>query len=257
MLLALDIGNSAVNAGLFEGADLIQGVSLDPPDPAPGPRDADPWRDVFASLLDDATIDRIGLASVVPARTKAVTRALQTLTSASVTSVHPEMDLPFVLDYETPHTLGTDRLAAAAAGWVEYGREERRSVLVVDAGTAVNYEVIHRNGIYQGGAIGAGPLLLRRALRTGTAQLPDIPLTLPDRPVGQSTQTALQNGIMWGLLDSVRGMTSRLAQSLPDTPVLVLTGGWSPFLTDHLDRGGHHASHLVLQGVRLLTVMNC
>ncbi len=256
MLLALDIGNSAVNAGLFESDELIRVASLDPFDPASEPRETDHWRDAFASLLEDATIDRVGLASVAPARTEAVTSALQTLTRAPLTSVHPEMDLPFVLEYETPNTLGTDRLAAAAAGWVQYGREEPRSVLVVDAGTAVNYEVIHRNGTYRGGAIGAGPDLLRRALRTGTAQLPDVPLTLPGQPEGRSTQTALQSGIMWGLLDSVRGMTNRLAQPLPDTPVLVLTGGWGSLLTEHLDRAPRHAPDLVLRGVRLLTLRN-
>lgn len=256
MLLALDIGNSAVKAGLFEDDELTRIESFDPPAPTSETREPDYWHDALAPLLDEVTIDRIGLASVVPGRTKAVTTALQSLTGAPVVSVQPHMDLPFVLEYDTPETLGTDRLAAAAAGWVHHGRAVRRSVLVVDAGTAVNYEVIHRNGTYRGGAIGAGPILLRGALRTGTAQLPDVPLTLPDQPGGQSTQAALQSGIMWGLLDSVHGMTKRLAQPLPDSPRLVLTGGWSPFLADHLDPETHHAPHLVLQGIQILTTMN-
>jgi len=187
--------------------------------------------------------------------TETVTSALRTFTNAPITPVRPSMDLPFELDYDTPDTLGNDRLAAATAGWVQYGRDAAKSVLVVDAGTAVNYEVIHRDGIYQGGTIDAGPVLVRQALRAGTAQLPEVPLTLPDTPVGSSTQTALQSGIMWGLLDSVRGMRTRLAQTLPDTPRLILTGGWSALLTDHLDEA-HHAPHLVLRGVRLLTVRN-
>jgi type III pantothenate kinase len=164
------------------------------------------------------------------------------------------MPLPFNLGYDTPDTLGVDRLAAAAAGWVHYGQADSRSVLVIDAGTAVNYEVIHREGRYEGGAIGAGPVLLQQALRTGTAQLPDVPLTLPtDTAVGRSTQTALQSGIMWGLVDSVRGMCDRLAPSLPDAPRRVLTGGWGALLAEHLD-DTHHAPHLILHGVRLLTL---
>ena len=91
----------------------------------------------------------------------------------------------------------------------------------MDAGTAVNYEVVHRDGIYQGGAIGAGPALVQEALRGDTAQLPDVSLSLPEAPVGQSTQTALQSGVVWGLIESVRGMHTRLAQSLPTRP------GWS------------------------------
>ena len=252
MLLTLDIGNSAVKTGLFEGETLVRVESIAPPEAEPEARS---WQEALASALDDATIDRIGLVSVVPARTEAVTSALRVLTSAPITAVRPDMDLPFELDYDTPDTLGNDRLAAAAAGWVQYGRDGPRSVLVVDAGTAVNYEVIHRDGRYQGGAIDAGPVLVRQSLRTGTAQLPEVPLSLPETPVGASTQTALQSGIMWGLVESVRGMRTRLAQTLPDTPRLILTGGWSALLTDHLDEA-HHAPHLVLHGVRLLTIQD-
>jgi len=255
MLLTLDLGNSAVKTGLFEGETLVRVESIAPSDAATTEQQTAHWSEAFAPLFNDATIDRIGLVSVVPARTEAVTGALRSFTGAPITVVRPDMDLPFALDYDTPDTLGTDRLAAAAAGWVRYGRDASKSVLVVDAGTAVNYEVIHRDGIYQGGAIDAGPALVRQALRTGTAQLPEVPLTLPDTPVGQSTQTALQSGIMWGLVESVRGMRTRLAQSLPDSPQLVLTGGWSALLTDHLDKA-HHAPHLALWGVRLLTIRN-
>lgn len=256
MLLALDIGNSAVKAGLFDGETLTWQASLSPPDPSSATSEDSHWRDALAPHLHDQTIDRIGLASVVPERTDLVTSAVQSLTDAPVTLIHSEMAVPFVLDYDTPTTLGVDRLAAAAAGWVYHGRDRPRSVLVVDAGTAVNCEVIHRDGLYLGGAIGVGPALSREALRRGTAQLPDIPLTLPKQPIGQSTQTALQSGIVGGLIDSVRGMTDRLARPLPDMPRLVLTGGWSSLLTDHLDAEVQHAPHLVLRGVRLLTAMN-
>lgn len=256
MLLALDLGNSTVKAGLFENDELIRVASIDLPKTSSGEQNVRHWQEALTSFLDGCAIDRTGFVSVVPARTEAVMRAVQPLAGGPVTSVHPGMTLPFELDYETPDTLGSDRLAAAAAGWVHYGRDEPQSVLVVDAGTAVNYEVIHRDGIYQGGAIAAGPALVREALRAGTAQLPDVPLTPPDSHVGQSTQTALQSGIMGGLLDSVHGMTDRLAQPLPDSPQLVLTGGWSGLLADHFDADAQHAPHLVLQGVRLLTTMN-
>jgi type III pantothenate kinase len=257
MLLALDIGNSAVKAGLFEDGTLTWQASFSSPRPSStGPDNDAHWRDTFAPHLSDPEIDRVGLASVVPARTGRVVSAVQSLTDALVTRVRPEMELPLILDYDTPDTLGADRLAAAAAGWAHYGRARPQSVLVVDAGTAVNCEVIHRDGRYLGGTIGPGPALSREALRRGTAQLPEVPLSLPDRPVGRSTQTALQSGIVGGLLDSVRGTTDRLAQSLPDSPRLVLTGGWSTLLTRHLNAEAWHAPHLVLRGTRLLTSMN-
>ena len=253
MLLALDIGNSAVKGGLFDDDTLVEVFSVEPTPALSGAEASAAWADALAPHLDGHAVDRIGLVSVVPAATTSVTEALSTLTEAPTTLLRTDMDLPFTLAYETPDTLGVDRLAAAAAGWMQYGRPNSRSVLVVDTGTAVTYEVIHRDGVYEGGAIGAGPALMRNALQAGTAQLPDVPLTLPTDPVGRSTTSALQSGIMWSLVDSVRGMTDRLAAKLPDAPRLVLTGGWSALLAEHLDRVDVHAPHLVLEGARLLT----
>jgi type III pantothenate kinase len=240
-----------VKGALFEGAtpDRIFSVSADADTP-------DAWGAALAPHLGDAAIDAVGIASVVPARADAVTTALGARTDAPVTRIRPALALPFELAYETPDTLGADRLAAAAAGWRQFGAPGPRSVIVVDAGTAVTCEVVHREGAYRGGTIAAGPALTRRALRAGTAQLPDVPLTLPDDPVGRSTRAALQSGIMWGLVDGVRGMTDRLAAALPDAPVVVLTGGWGGLLADHLGRADHHRPHLVLEGVRLLATAN-
>jgi type III pantothenate kinase len=248
VFLAIDVGNSAVKGGLFDGTELGHVFSV-----SAGADGA--WADALAPHLGDVSVEGVGIASVVPETTEAVTDALRRYTDASPVHVRPTMPLPFRLDYETPDTLGMDRLAAAAAGWTQYGRraDPARSVIVVDAGTAVTGEVVHRDGIYQGGVIAAGPALVRRALRGGTAQLPEVLLELPADPVGDSTQSAIQSGIMWGFVDLVRGMTDRLAGTLPDEPIVVLTGGWSALLADHLDAVNAVTPHLVLEGVHVLT----
>ena len=254
MLLTLDVGNSAVKGGLFDESECthVFSVSVDTTESsAQSPETA--WREALATHLPDAAIEQVGLASVVPSTADAVTHALADLTDAPVVRIRPTLPLPFELAYETPDTLGTDRLAAAAGGWAQFGRSASspRSVIVVDAGTAVTCEVVHRDGVYQGGTIAAGPALARQALQSGTAQLPAVPLDLPNDPVGRSTQTALQSGIMWSLVDSVQGMTDRLATTLPDDPQVAVTGGWGSLLTNHLDVA-FHAPHLVLHGIRIL-----
>ena len=251
MFLAIDVGNSAVKGGLYEGAERVRVFTV-----ATGAVDetAAAWRTALAPHLDGAAIEQVGLSSVVPATTERVTAALREHADVTPTLVRPTMPLPFRLDYETPETLGGDRLAAAAAGWAQHGRVATppRSVLIVDAGTAVTCEVVRRDGVYAGGVIAAGPALTQRALAAGTAQLPDVPLALPDGPVGRSTQGALQSGIMWGVVDLVQGMLARLGDDLPDTPLVVLTGGWSGLLAEHLDRVDATNPHLVLDGVRVL-----
>jgi type III pantothenate kinase len=251
MFLALDIGNSAVKGGLFDNAALERVFTV-PIDAGDGTAAA--WAAALRPHLEGETVTQVGLSSVVPATADAVAAALRQTPGAPLTRVRPTMPLPFRLDYETPDTLGADRLAAAAAGWARYGRAAAppRSVLVVDAGTAVTGEVVHREGVYRGGVIAAGPALVRRALQTGTAQLPDVPLALPDDPVGRSTTTALQSGIMWGLVDAVDGMIGRLAATLPDAPVVAATGGWAELLAEHVDPVDHTAPDLVLDGVRVL-----
>jgi len=252
MVLVLDVGNSVLKGGIFDKSTLTDVFTISiGPDGSPQSEESETWRQVLARHMDPDGVERIGLASVVPSVSASVIEAVETATGAPCTLVQPDVPLPFDLEYETPETLGADRLAAAAAGWVQFGRPGEHSVLVVDAGTAVTYEVIHREGIYQGGAIAAGPGLIRTALRSETAQLPEAPHSVPASSVGRSTETALQSGIMWSVVDSIRGMTDRLADTLPDTPTLVQTGGWSRRLLDHLPYD-HHAPHLVLHGIRTL-----
>lgn len=269
MWLVLDIGNSMVKGGLFDGEALRHVFHLDAlpaDDPSEGATAA--WMRALRHAMDGADVDRVGISSVVPDTLLVAEEAARRLTGAPIHTVHTGMRLPFALAYETPQTLGTDRLAAAAAAWLRYGAgsgapgsadepdQGAQSVIAIDAGTAVTYEVIDRSGVYRGGAIAAGPVLMQRALRTGTAQLPTIPLTFPDDVIGRSTREAMQSGLMWSFVDSVQGMVARLSARLDDTPVVVVTGGWGDLLHQHLDAADYIEPHLVLYGVRDLLALN-
>ena len=250
MELVLDIGNSAIKGGFFEQERLVRTfrISLDL-------AAAGPWEATFGEHLEKATPVRAGLVSVVPAVTARIREVLLHKAGVMPTVIGPETPLPFQLAYTTPHTLGADRLAAAAAAWTLYGTGTDgtpRSVVALDAGTAVTYDVVDRSGVFRGGPIGAGPDLIRRALHQGTAQLPAVPLELPEEVIGRSTQEALQSGLMYGFLDSVNGMLSRIRSRLNEAPYVVATGGWSPLLHSHTSGINRVAPHLVLHGVRIL-----
>jgi type III pantothenate kinase len=249
MWLVLDIGNSAIKGGFFEKDHFHSPFRIDLDRTAP----VAVWQAALQTEINHRHIERVGIASVVPE----MTMRLETLFESKGTPVeviHHQMQLPFTLAYETPHTIGTDRLAAATAAWTRYGLADAtipRAVVALDAGTACTCEVIDRTGIYRGGAISAGPAQLRDALTRGTAQLPAVPLVLPPSPIGRSTKEALQAGIMYPFLDGVGGLLARIDAELGEKPIVVATGGWSASLADQLDID-HLEPHLVLHGIEVL-----
>ncbi len=254
MWLTLDIGNSAVKGGFFDEDRLY--------DPFRVPLHQDgtpmPWEATLETYLLDHPLTRVGLTSVVPAVTPRAAALVHRVSAVKTEIIDHQNHLPFTLAYETPETLGTDRLAAAAAAWVLFGRHEDgtpRPVVALDAGTAITYEVVDQQGVFRGGTIGAGPRLIRETLARDTAQLPAVTLTLPSSPIGGSTHHALQAGIMYAFLDSVRGMLGRISDALGERPFVVATGGWSEFLNIHLDTIDHTEPHLVLHGIRVLMTL--
>ncbi len=254
MWLTLDIGNSSAKGGLFDGPHLAHTFRL--PLTRLDPEEA--WDAALREELGGVRVERAGIASVVPSVTEMVQRVVTHETGAPVLVVRPSLRMPFTLAYETPHTLGIDRLAAATAAWTRFGQgpDGPRSVVALDAGTAVTYDVVERTGVFLGGPIGAGPRLILRSLSTGTAQLPEVPLDIPEEVIGRSTREALQSGIMYGFLDGVGGMLARIRARLGHRPVVVATGGWGPCLHENVAAVDHVDLHLVLEGVRVLLTLN-
>lgn len=249
MWLTLDIGNSSIKGGLFDGARLERTFRLVPQENA-RPEDV---AALLAPHLDGVTVSRAGICSVVPDRTPAVAAAVARAAGVEPLLIHAGMPLPFELAYGTPHTLGADRLAAAAAAWVLFGpANPGRAVVVVDAGTAVTYEIIESRGRYVGGAIAPGPDLLQAALHHRTAQLPFVPLEVPGSAIGRSTREAIQAGVMYGFVDAVRGMLARIEDQVGEQPLAIATGGWSALLKNRLEEIRHVEPDLVLHGIRIL-----
>jgi type III pantothenate kinase len=250
--LVLDIGNSATKGAVMVGERIIHTFQI-----ATAPPDA--WQAALQSACEEApAFERVGMASVVPPLAARARESVRAWAPAAPLVVRPTLTMPLSLHYETPETLGTDRLALAVGAWTRYGTSPPalRDVIAIDAGTALTYEVITADGTYLGGAIAPGPRLLAEALHRGTAQLPDVPLTLPDGPIGRSTTSALQSGILFGFLDGVQGMLNRLQCTLDTDPIIVVTGGWAAFLRKHLHAIHDADPHLVLRGIQALMTQN-
>ncbi len=247
MQLAFDIGNSAVKGGAFLESQLQHTFRT--------AHDAEAISAAIDAAVERRTVAWAGITSVVPDSTRLVVQLLDERDIAAVVVRH-DMRLPFRLDYRTPETLGSDRLAAAAAAWLLFGARRTRSVIALDAGTAVTCEVVDRHGVYLGGTIAPGPVLMQRALNRETAQLPEVPLELPASAVGRSTVEAIQSGTMYGFVESVGGLLRRIADEIGDEPYVVATGGWGTLLHDRIDAIDSIEPHLVLEGARRIVEMN-
>ncbi len=258
MILVLDIGNSSAKAGLWDGLRVVRSARI--------AAEAD-LRSLLASAGAEAGthactgagtgtgsggITAAGAVSVVPGRNEMWTRLVHAVTGHSLTFFNAHSALPFAMRYETPDTLGADRVAAAVGAWHLAGRRPDQAAVVIDAGTAVNFEVVRGDGAYIGGIIAPGPELMRRSLNAGTAQLPLIPLVDPAGVTGASTEKALQSGVMNGFLSMTRGLLAGLLAEEASGAYVAATGGWAAWLADRLAGIDEVRPDLVLEGVAAL-----
>ncbi len=154
-----------------------------------------------------------------------------------------------------PARVGVDRLLNALAA--NQVRDPRRPAIVVDMGTAMTVNLISADGVFQGGAILAGPMTALAVLHTATSSLPllgsDV-LAKPPAPVGKSTSDAMASGAYWGAIGAARQLIERFADELPMEPEVFLTGGAAGPLAEDIglgDRPARHIPYLVLSGIRL------
>jgi len=216
MNLALDIGNTRTKIGLFRGTELVEQTV---------------WTDwIGADLLaysEQAGVERIIFSSV--ADTEEILFDLLA-DRFEVIELNHETPLPFQNRYQTPKTLGKDRLAAVAGAQTLYPATD---CLVIDCGTCIKYEWLTAEGIYQGGNIAPGAKMRIQAMHHFTARLPEVPLEMPTDMLGKSTQTALQNGALRGAVLEIEGFV-RLLQAKTDHLEVLLTGGDADFFAPHL-----------------------
>ena len=250
MLLAVDIGNTQTVAGVYQGSDLACMWRL-----ATNPAStADELRVTLLPLFEAAglslgDVDRAAVASVVPQLTDAWRRAIRDGAGVEALTCSAETAGGlFKASYPNPHEIGADRVADAVAARARYGEP----VVVVDFGTATNIEVIDADGFFVGGIIAPGLQTSAQTLFARGAQLPAISLTAPDDPIGVSTVTAMQSGIVLGEVDRVDGLVRRIFDQLGYAGTVVATGGLAPLIAPHSQVITQVDGELTLEGLRLI-----
>lgn len=260
MLLVLDVGNTNVTAGLYEGADLRHHWRVS----THRGWTADEFGLTLVRMVVRAGVPRekvqaAALSSVVPPLTPFLAEALRVYFGAEPLQVGNGLQrgLP-ALDYENPAALGADRLANAVGGWTRYGGAagHQRTVAVVDLGTATKMEVVRADGTYLGGVIAPGISTSLQALWTAAARLPRVELARPPRVLGKNNAGAVQSGVRYGFAGQVNGLIERASAELGEELYAVATGGLAGLVADDVPCLRHVDPWLTLEGIRTLWEWN-
>ena len=263
MLLAVDIGNTAVTLGVFETARPVEGDGgLAEPLwrrrlATSGESSPEGWSGAVEGVLSEAgmgagDVDSAMVCSVVPGVEAAFSAALRALFGSP----------PLVLSdgqaagraarmgvlTDDPAEVGADRVVAAAAAYAVYGGP----VIVVDSGTALTVDYVDGDGNYLGGAIAPGVETSSAALIEKAARLAPVELRRPERAVGRSTDEALRSGAYYGFSGLVDRIVEKMEAEEGRAATVVATGGGAGLVAGGSDRIGVVDESLVLKGLLLI-----
>ena len=253
MLLTVDIGNTNLTLGLFEGDKLGPRWRL----ATDHERMPDEYGLQFVGLLEHAgrkpdELTGICLASVVPPLTGRVAQACRQYLGLDPLVVDAGVKTGVRIRYEDPRAVGADRIAGAAAVQHLYSTP----ACVVDFGTATTFDAINREGDYLGGAIAPGIGIAAEALFLRTAKLPRVDLQRPPAAIGRNTVHAMQSGLLFGYVSLVEGMVVRFRQELGSDTTVIATGGLAEVVAAETNAIQVIAPWLTLDGLRIIWGMN-
>ncbi len=253
MLLTIDIGNTNLTLGLYEGHQLGAHWRL----ATDHNRMPDEYGLQFLGLLQNAgktpgDITGVSLASVVPPLTGRVIQACREYLKQEPLVVDAGIKTGIKIRYEDPKAVGADRVCDAVAVMKFYGGP----ACVVDFGTATTFNAITKDGEYLGGAITAGINLAAEALYTRAAKLPRIDLQVPPSVIGRNTTHAMQSGLLFGYVSMVEGMVARFRSELGSGMKVIATGGLAEVVAKETKTIDIIAPWLTLDGLRLIWELN-
>jgi type III pantothenate kinase len=253
MLLAIDIGNTNITLGLYEGETL-------------GPcwrfatgreKTADEYGALILKLFSHSgipveKIQAIAMASVVPPVTGAFAEACRQFLDCELMIVDASVKTGMRILYDDPCQVGADRIVDAAAAYKLYGGP----ACIIDFGTATTFDAISQGGDYLGGAIAPGIRVAAEALFQRASKLPKVDLIRPPAAVGRNMTHSLQSGLLLGYVGLVEGIAGRFRAELGDDTKVIATGGLAEVIARETKVISILAPWLTLDGIRIIYDLN-
>lgn len=253
MLLAIDIGNTNLVIGCFEGDDLLFKARI-ATDKA---RTSDQYGVEIKNMMEAygvqvSDIEDCIISSVVPPVFNSVRTGVIKIIGKQPMVVGPGLKTGLNIQMDVPSQVGSDRIVIAVAALAEYPAP----LILMDMGTATTIEVVEPENRYMGGLIIPGVKVSLEALTSRTAQLPGISLDKPRNVIGKNTVDCMRSGIMYGTAAMMDGLIERIEEELGHRATLIATGGMAQFIVPLCKREIILEKNLLLKGLNILYKKN-
>lgn len=249
MLVCIDIGNSNITIGIFDGDELIANYRMN----TKVRRTSDEYGYMLKNYLDASHIspdqvEGVIVSTVVPKVMHSFRNGVVKFLGIQPMIMGPGCRTGISIQLENPRSVGSDRIADVIGAYSIYGGP----LLIVDFGTATTYDYVDAKGNFKAGAIGVGIESGANALWGQTAQLPEVEIKKPRTVMAKNTQTEMQAGIFYQFLGGFEKTVEAYRKEAGEDFKVIATGGLGRVICDHTDMIDVYDPHLIFRGLKAI-----